>query len=470
MNHLKFRILFALSSLLALTLALPAHAGSVEGADLTIYNSGRALVKEARSVTLPKGLASVVFKDMPVTLDPTSVRASGKDITVQDLQFSYLPITKANILDRYIGKELTLIMPDPVQANARVQRKATLLSNEDRPVFLMGKEVYVGDYDGLLFPALPKGLQQEPTLTLTIDSKQASKRAVSLDYIMDGLGWRADYALTVNKNNTTAALDAWATIDNNSQRGFIGTSLKLVAGEVNTGGTRPRAMLAKRGNATMDMEMAAAPAAPAEEQFSQYHVYTVPQQVNLAPAGTKQLSLFSSPKIQVRQELSSRYHSGPSPRNGKIKQRVDSTLHFVNNKANGLGRPMPGGLVRVFMPTKDGSQILAGEANMPHRGVGGNVKLALGRSFDVTVERVQTAFKRLGKTSYQVDWAINIKNGRETQQELRLEDSFPGQWKVLKASHKLTRLNQGTLQCKLMVPPTRDGKPMTVTYTVQVNY
>ncbi len=469
MNRLKSHALLLLFAALILSTTSMAYAGSVKGGNVTVYNSGRALVSEFRSVTLPKGLASVVFKDVAATLDPTSVRAFAKGMTVLDLEYSYLPITTKNLLDRYLGKELTIIMPDPTEEDSRMLRKATLISNEDAPVFMVGNEVYVGSYEAFLLPELPKGLHVEPTLTLTTDNDSAAKRDVRLSYLMGGLTWRADYALALNAKGDSATLDAWATISNSSGRGFSGTTFKLVAGEVQRAGGRPRMMYAKNA-VMMDAEMASAPPMPAEEQFSQYHVYSIPRAVTLSESGTKQLGLFNSHKIAVKQQLTSRFHGGGGQRTGAMKQSVELSLSFVNTSKNGLGRPMPAGLVRVFMPTSDGSQLLAGESNVGHKGEGAKVDLTLGRSFDVKVERRQTTFKKLGKRSVEMGWRIEILNGKNSAQALKLNDMYSGEWDVTKADSDYVKKDAGTLEFDLSVPPTKDGTPVVLNYTVRVNY
>ncbi len=469
MNCLKFHALFVLMTVLLLLSSLPAFAGAVSGTSVTVYNSGRALVNETRAVTLPQGMASVVIKNVPTTLDPTSVRATAKDMQVLGIQYSYLPITPCNLLERYVGKELTVILPDPADANARILRKVTLLSYSQAPVFLVGKEVYVGDYEALLLPELPKELQSEPTLTLSTKNKTASKRDIRLSYLMGGLTWRADYALSVDRNGKVASINAWATLDNSSGRGFTGASLKLVAGQVQqaSGGRR---LMTKSNAMVMETAMDAAPPMPQEESFSQFHVYTVPGSVDLAESGTRQLSLFSASGIKVKQQLVSRYHGGVGQRGGKIKQNVEASLSFANVEKNGLGRPMPGGLVRVFMPASDGDMLLAGESHVGHVGVGSDVKLTLGQAFDIKVERSQTSFSKLGKNSFEMTWTISVTNGKKSPQTIKLQDFYSGQWKIVKADREYTNPDAGSVEFDLTVPPTKGGKPMVINYTVQVTY
>lgn len=468
MNLLKFHALFLLL-LFMLIGPSPAEAVSVKGATVSVYNSGQALVKEFRSVNLPKGMASVIFKDVPRTIDPTSVHATAEGMRVLDIKYSYLPMTTKNLLDRFVGKELTVILPDPTDANGRVQKKATLLSNAQRPVFLIGTEVYIGSYDGLLLPEMPKGLQQEPTLTVTAESASAAKRNVELSYLMGGLNWRADYTLSLDSKGEKGALDAWATISNSTGRGFTSSLLKLVAGDVNRVPNQRRPQLAK-GAVMMEADMVSAAPPPAREDFSQFHVYDIGRKISLPESGTKQLNLFTAPRVEVEQELISRYGGGVSQRRGPIEQGVEATMTLKNTKKNGLGRPMPGGLVRVYMPTTDGNQLLAGEARIGHIGDGGEAKLSLGRAFDMAVSRSQTSYKKTGKNAYEIGWRIEIINSKDRTQQLTLQDMIGGEWEVMNNDREFTMPDAGTLEFALTVPPTKEGTPFVVNYTVQVTY
>ncbi len=107
---------------------------------------------------------------------------------------------------------------------------------------------------------------------------------------------------------------------------------------------------------------------------------------------------------------------------------------------------------------------------MGHVGRGGQVRLGLGTSFDVDVTRTQTAFTRLGKNSVEMSWRIEVRNGKDTPRSITLTDVYPGQWKVTAASHKHSAPDAGSLDFDLTVPPSGDGAPSVVTYTVQVSY
>jgi len=465
MNRLKFHALFAAFLLVTLFLARPCTAAGVAGASVTVYNSGLALVNETRSVTLPKGPAEVVFKNIPDTLDPTSVGASAQGMSVTGLEYRYIPITQRNLLDRYVGKELSVILPDPANADGRILRKAMLLSNVDQPVFQVGSEVYLGDALAYLLPALPDDVQQEPTLALRTENDAEGKRSIRLSYLMGGLGWTADYTLTLAPTGKTGALEGWATLANTSQFALTSAALKLVAGDVRREAAPVMRKAVLMSEASMD-----AGNQPQRESFSQFHLYTVPGRVDLLPGSTRQLGLLSAPRAVVTQELASRYDNAIRQLSRPEEQGVNLSLHLDNTAGGGMGTPLPAGRVRVFQPSSDDSLLLLGEASIDHTGVGGEVVLPLGRSFDVSVERTQTEFTKLGKQSYRLGWTLAVTNGRPEPQPLSLTDGYRGEWQVVNADHDHTRPDAGSLRFDVVVPPTRDGKPLLINYTVQVTY
>ncbi|NNC24591.1 hypothetical protein HKX41_10655, partial [Salinisphaera sp. USBA-960] len=89
---------------------------------------------------------------------------------------------------------------------------------------------------------------------------------------------------------------------------------------------------------------------------------------------------------------------------------VLSKVEFVNDKAAGLGLPLPAGRVRVF----DGGDFL-GEARLQHTPAGAEIKLELGKVFDLSAKREATDFRldRTGRTMTE-SFAITIKNAKKT--------------------------------------------------------
>ena len=69
---------------------------------------------------------------------------------------------------------------------------------------------------------------------------------------------------------------------------------------------------------------------------------------------------------------------------------------IVNNKANGLGRPLPKGVVRLYAPDPDGVQTFVAKTTIDHTPVDEKIRLLWGYAFDIACSRKQTAQRRRG--------------------------------------------------------------------------
>lgn len=466
MNHLKSHVF--LFTFIATTCLFVAHAwaGVTDNGNLAIYNSGQALVSEARSVNLPSGPANVVIRDIPAAIDATSIRTTANQTDVLGIQYRFTPATERNLLNRYIGKELTVLVPS-LDGSGHTKRKGVLLSNAGKPVFLFGKEVYAGPYGGLLFPELPKSIDEMPSLVLNTRNDAAGKRTIRLSYLMSGISWRAHYALTVNKRTDAGQLTGWATVTNSGTHDFTSAALTLVAGDLR------RAMPPRGQRAAQTMEADRVMNAPPnikQGTLSQYHTYKIDDRIDLPGDSLRQIRLTDAPSVGVTQKLESVFHAHGNIHSPTGRQTVSSHLSIDNTKENGLGRPLPAGTIRVYMKTGDGQPLLVGEPSIPHTGIGEGMELTLGNAFDVSVERSRENYKKLGKRSYEVTWRIAVRNGKATPQRLNLKDMYAGDWKVTQASGAYTKPDDQTLLFDLTVPPTQDGTPYIVTYTAQVSY
>jgi hypothetical protein len=78
---------------------------------VTIYNGGIGLVRETRTLNLSKGIRTLRFEDVPSQIIPQTVRVKGEDpkkLTVFEQNYEYDLISQERLMDKYIGKEVTL--------------------------------------------------------------------------------------------------------------------------------------------------------------------------------------------------------------------------------------------------------------------------------------------------------------------------------------------------------------------------
>lgn len=459
MKSLKF--IFALTVLLGMAAA--AHADTTKSLTVTIYNNNRALINEVRSMTLPQGKSRVEFLGVPQTVEPQTLRVYSRSaptkLSVLDMNYEYDLINTKNLLDHYIGKEINIILPDPADANERILRKATLIANNDKPIFRIGNEIYVGPYSSVQLPAMPDGLRAKPALVWLVQNDGPAKHDVEVSYLARSLGWSADYVLKVDRKNKKAGLSGWVTLANKSGMPFKNANLKLVAGDVHEAAPVPvfktRALV---------MESAAG-ANMEEESFFEYHLYSLPRPVDIANNQTKQVSLLQAPSITVSKELVCEYNAFGAVRK-PVKPGVNVFLKFKNDKASGLGIPLPKGVVRAYQESSDGSVLLIGEDRMEHTPKGEEVRLAMGESFDVTVERKQLFFQKTSKNTYRLSWQIRVRNSSDEPRTVLLHEFLPGTWKLLKFNHKFKPLHGAGVEFTVDAAPDKD---VIITYEATVS-
>jgi hypothetical protein len=452
----------------------PALADSNPKAPLvTIYNQGFALIEETRSLSLPAGSGTVEFPDVPETIVAASARlrslTAPDKFTVTETAYEYDLLTPAALLNKYLGKNLKVVLPDPKDKNAKIVKDARLISNNERPIFETDQGVYLGSYDAVIFPETPKGLRDKPALVLGVDNKGPAEQVVQADYLSDGFSWRADYNLWLAPAGDKAALDCLATIVNQTGKTITGAELSLVAGGVRRAGqfmAQPR--IAARNAAGPGMAMAVADAQVQEEPVFEYHLYRLEHPVDLGSRQTKQLALFSVPDVSVEKELVSRFDVRSSDRSeGPIRQSAAVSLRIKNDKKNNLGRPLPAGVARVYQRGPSGETVFLGEDTLPQVAQGGEAKLGLGAAFDIQIERRLTDYKKIGKSTISAAWEITVKTGKTSPAKLILEDRYPGSFTLKRAGLNQTGSDARTLRFEVPLAQAGPDKPFVFSYEAE---
>src|ERR1700681_951523 len=240
--------------------------------NVTVYNSNIALVRDVRQLTLASGMFSLKFADIAATVNPATVHfrslTEPDKISVTEQNYEYDLLEPAKLLNKYVGKEVTLMRSYMENGSTKhEEEKATLLANNNGPVWKIGNDIVTGFYaEGYRFPEVPANLYDRPTLLMSLDNSGARKHQIEASYLAANLSWNADYVLTVAREDKAADLDGWVTLANNSGTAFHNARLQLVAGDLNR-------LPAAGRNDVMEMRASLAKAAPAanfqQENFSE---------------------------------------------------------------------------------------------------------------------------------------------------------------------------------------------------------
>src|SRR5579859_8173814 len=243
---------------------------------VTVYNSNVALVRDVRRVHLSTGAVDLRFEDIAASVNPVTVHIvslnAPKDLTVLEQNYEYDLLNPAKLMDKFVGKEVTLIrLVTENNSTKEVPVKATLLSNNQGPVWKVGNEIVTGmGADRLVFPNLPENLYSKPTLVWLLENRHAGEQDIEASYLTNDMNWNADYVLTVAADQKAADLNGWVTVVNHSGTAYRNAQMQLVAGELNRVTSRAIPMEAM----AMKSAVAGAPQF-AQEPISEYHLYTL---------------------------------------------------------------------------------------------------------------------------------------------------------------------------------------------------
>ena len=111
------------------------------------------------------------------------------------------------------------------------------------------------------------------------------------------------------------------------------------------------------------------------ERFFDYHLYTLDRRTSVMNQQIKQVALMSAPAVRVSKEYILqggnyfRYRYA-----GIVRRPVNVWLRFKNDKASGLGLPLPGGVMRIYKRDSRGKALFVGEDRIRHTPDGENVR------------------------------------------------------------------------------------------------
>src|SRR5437016_1412608 len=430
---------------------------------ITVYNSNIALVRDVRNLSLPGGLFRLKFMDIAATVNPATVHFRSlndpEKLGVIEQNYEYDLLEPAKLLHKYVGKEVTLVRS--YQENGTTKReeiKATLLSDNNGPVWRIGSDIVTGVYsESYRFPEVPPNLYERPTLLMSLENSGARKQQVEASYLANNLSWSADYVLTVARDDKNADLDGWVTVVNNSGTAFHNARLQLVAGELNRLPQAPGV----RGDVAREMVMSkAAPTQFQQEAFSEYHLYSLGRKTSVEDKETKQISLLQGSgvpveKIFVVNGQNYYYHNAQTP-GSPLKDPVMVYYKFKNEEKSGLGIPLPAGNVRVYQKDSKGGILFAGEDRIDHTPKDEDVNIHIGNAFDIVAEHKQTDYKSISSHVWEMEFEITLRNHKDTPVTVQVNEPIGGDWEMLSSSYKYTKT--AAFAAQFNVPVAKDGK------------
>jgi hypothetical protein len=342
---------------------------------VTIYNGGRALVQDMRTLDISGGISRIEFPDVSAQIQPQTVAFAADGVTLQEQNFDFDLLSPEALMRAAVGEDITLIRTNP-STGAEVRERARVLAVNQGVVVQIGERIEILRDDGLpvraVFDTVPPGLRARPTLSVTLNARRGGRRPATLRYLTGGLGWQADYVAMFDQARGTIDVQGWITLTNNSGTTYHNARTLLVAGNVNGGGGSERGNMRQVGTETANREM-----------LGDVYLYPLQERTTIATAQTKQvgfLEVAGVPAERIYEHDVSMWQNDPAPR------AVRTVIAFSTSANGGLGDALPAGTVRFYMRDASGAPQFIGENAIGHTPMGSRLALTTGSAFNVQVQ------------------------------------------------------------------------------------
>ena len=433
---------------------------------VTVYNNNRALVRDRRAIKMLPGESDLRFMDvaakiMPETVSLRSINDPGA-LKILEQNYEFDLVSPEKLMEKYAGREVTLVNKDTT--NDFTEQTATLLSINNGPVYKVEDKIYLGHPGIVVLPKMPEELIAKPTLVWLL-ANEGTDHEVEAAYLTEGMNWRADYVLTLNREETALDIEGWVTLTNQSGVAYNNAQLKLVAGDVNM--VQPQ--VADMERSLVYFTEPAPASLMVEERFAEYHLYTLQRRTTIRENQTKQVSLLSGANVTVEKHYELQGNTGVycNPIETQRNQNADVFVTFQNREENRLGMPLPAGVMRIYQADQSGMLQFSGEDRIRHTPKNEEVRLKLGKAFDVVGDRIQEDYRALGPNSHESAFTITVRNRKDTAVKVDVVEPMLGDWTILEESTPHVKKDSRTAVFTLEVPADVEAK---LTYRVRMNF
>ena len=440
---------------------------------LSVYNSGTALVRDLRNVTLQKGKNSLVFQNVAEKMLPETAFVQGKDIQVREQNYNYNLKTATNIIDESVGKTVKTALWDEASGKMIFDKAKIIDSRYGRPILEFDYGVEVNFPGRLIFDELPENLVSVPTLSAELEAQNAGKQALWLTYLTKGISWKVDYSAEM-LNDKELNLLGWITLNNESGTDYKNASLQFVAGDVNlvnTGGMGPKPLLmsARAQNEDMALMAKTTLSNPRPQKLGDYYVYTLPFKTTVLNNQSKQLALLDKKNVvfEKKYKFTSPLYLWNGVTGGNFDEKnPEVSVEFNNDKASGLGEVLPQGIIRFYDKTISSNVQFVGESVFENSMIGKKSEFTLGKAFDLNVSGKILNVRKLENGVVEAEMEIVFHNASKQNESVVFVQNFNALWEIVSESNPLNSKTAEKAEWIINVP--KQGKSVLM-YKVKLS-
>jgi len=423
-------------------------AGPVE---LVIYNNDQALVRAPYVLKLVRGQNDVTLEGVPRRIDSTSVRLEGDGFRVRRQTFDYDLWGGDRAFRHFLGDTIRYRYAGRAFQGRLVGIEGEDLFIERRDSVGVLSIINRHQISELELRSRP-GLATRPSLRWELESPKGGDLPVVLSYLTSGIEWTADYSAVILPGESEIELSGWASIVNRTGTTFDEAKVSLVAGELHRAGETPDRRPAAE-------EAAPQAQTPAGQDLFAYHLYPVAGTMDVRHLETTQVPIVGPARVAAR-----RRYEYDGARDGS---RVRVMLELGNEKAAGLGVPLPEGRVRVYANDPSGARTLVGEDAIGHTAAGEKLKIRSGTAFDLVGDRTRVSHTRVSRNVTEDAYAITVRNRGRSAATVTVVETLYGNWEITGKPPAFRKKDADTVEFDVSVPA---GQSAAVSYTVRYTF
>jgi hypothetical protein len=483
--------------------ASPGNTADIANMDLPA--NGLAMISETRTIDLPVGTVTILFRGVAETIVPQSAKLESLPGNIRETNFDYRLIGPGELVANSIGKSVRLIRTDRQTGNVSEQRGTLLAGPQGVLLDIEGRIEALGcsgASERLVFDEVPTSLTAHPTLSATVNVTKAGRHRVRLSYLAIGLDWSADYVARIHADGKKLDLSGWITLANKQRTSFADAQVHVVAGNVSVMRDQtvpqtieplfmtsscwpigsfvsyPKEQRMYKRSIQEDLQSFVQAPMPMmsmakrenyiakQTDLGDYKLYTVPVATTVSAKQIKQVRMVNQKNVPF-ERLYSYQVDEHQLENENVPTTPTIVLRLQNKKNAGLGVALPAGKVAVMEPHTAGL-VLAGEQTVKDLPVGLPVEIEIGQAMDIKVRPRavrQTVNGEGANRKERIDIEVDVANDKPIPITLELF-----QQKTVERDFRIvveTQLHTEKNGMPMWTVKLKPGERTTIAYTVE---
>lgn len=330
--------------------------------------------------------------------------------------------------------------------------------------------------------------EKSPVLHLLIQNRGAAgPKRIQVDYLAPNLSWRGDYALVLeptakDQAPTTAILDSWVSLHNNTGVDLGAGTVDLVAGEIAllTGDSDSRRQYASQmtmnSNISISSDEESSDTAPNVSSLSSFNRFTLGSDIKLnANSPISRFPIFQHAKLNIVQRIVFENEAGTQTFGRGDFILLPRGLEVRLVAKNTASAPMAAGLVTIYQRQGQIAQIV-GQDRIAFTPQNGEFTVSQGLSSTVFGTRrllehrvfsyLDQNHKQQDKMLTKVEVVLTNRGSQPVEAFVRenIEKHGDNKWKVTESTTPNETIGANSLQFKVSVPA---GGKVTIIYSVE---